>query len=370
MDADDSAAHSGRPPLGRGGTYSCCLAVAALVDRRPGDRAADAGARQRLCPGDQCCRSAADAQSEAHQGSLALARADDDADPRRCGSTNCGNRLANGPSNTMHWSKAIDSLGFARFAPPNWTPSGKKLAPHYEAMVAAAREIIHAGGDADSSDAARSPTAALVEHEAQFLPTMDRIVKLMEDEAAKAVLRLRASALAIAALIVAAAGRTRLVCRAPGDAHDSLASSTSWKRASPQRTAELAAALESLRREVHEREDAELKNQRLAAQLTHAERVTTMGHLTAGLAHELNQPLAAITNYTEACDVLLENVPAVRANLPESASWSIKAKRAALRAGQIVRRMRNFVRPNAATQIAGRHQRPGLAKSSNSVARK
>ena len=75
-----------------------------------------------------------------------------------------------------------------------------------------------------------------------------------------------------------------------------------------------------------------------------------MGHLTAGLAHELNQPLAAIANYAEACDVVLDELPsgpAQAAELTRVHDFIRQAKRAALRAGQIVRRMRNFVRPNA-----------------------
>jgi two-component system, LuxR family, sensor kinase FixL len=224
----------------------------------------------------------------------------------------------------------------------------EKLAPHYEAMVAAARTIINSGGNTDFGDEARLPTAALVEHEARFLRTMDRIVKLMENEAASAVLRLRASALAIAALIVLLlVGLGWYVVRPASRTIRSQFDELEARVA--QRTAELASALESLQREAHEREDAELKNQRLAAQLTHAERVTTMGHLTAGLAHELNQPLAAITNYTGACQVLLENVPAAD-EIARVRDLVDNAKRAALRAGQIVRRMRNFVRPNAATQ--------------------
>jgi C4-dicarboxylate-specific signal transduction histidine kinase len=114
------------------------------------------------------------------------------------------------------------------------------------------------------------------------------------------------------------------------------------------RTRELSAALESLRHEAHERELAESKNLRLSTQLAHTERVTTMGHLTAGLAHELNQPLAAITNYAEACDVLLEEAPR-SSELDRVREYVVHARRAALRAGQIVRRMRNFVRPNAAS---------------------
>ncbi len=94
------------------------------------------------------------------------------------------------------------------------------------------------------------------------------------------------------------------------------------------RTAELAAALESLQCEIREREQAELQTQSLAAQLTHADRVTTLGHLTSGLAHELNQPLGAIANYLEACELTVER-KALGPNV--AADYISKAKQAALR---------------------------------------
>ncbi len=52
-----------------------------------------------------------------------------------------------------------------------------------------------------------------------------------------------------------------------------------------------------------ERQQAELNSRRLAAQLTHAARMTTMGHFTAALAHEINQPLATIANFAETCEL-------------------------------------------------------------------
>ncbi len=67
------------------------------------------------------------------------------------------------------------------------------LLPHYDAMVAAAREIIQSGANNDRSPAARAATGALLEHEGRFLATMDQLVQLMEDEAATAVWRLRRS---------------------------------------------------------------------------------------------------------------------------------------------------------------------------------
>ena len=240
------------------------------------------------------------------------------------------------------------TLGIRPIRTPELDAQWKKLAPHYEAMATAAHEIIQTGGAADSADRISSPTGALLQHEALFLTTMDRIVKLMEDEASKAVSSLRASALVIAVLIVALlVGLGWLVVRPATRTIRSQFDELEARVA--QRTSELASALESLRREVRERGDTELKNQRLAAQLTHAERVTTMGHLTAGLAHELNQPLAAITNYADACEVMLASAPSSR-DLAQVFELVLGAKRAALRAGQIVRRMRNFVRPNAAAQ--------------------
>jgi C4-dicarboxylate-specific signal transduction histidine kinase len=225
-----------------------------------------------------------------------------------------------------------------------WT----KLEPHYQAMVAAASDLIHKDPSVASraDDTLTSAVSTIVAHETNFLPTMDRIVKLMEDEAARAVARLRAFALAIAAVVVVLlVGLGWFVVRPA--THTIRVQVDQLESRVAQRTSELTAALESLQHEVHERESAERNNQRLSAQLTHAGRVTTMGHLTAGLAHELNQPLAAIANYTEACDVLLDKLPH-QDDMSRVREYVVQARQAALRAGQIVRRMRNFVRPNAA----------------------
>lgn len=281
------------------------------------------------------------------KASLALRVADDEASRQL--------RLDELQKSLAQWTAAHDALvngdsalGIRAIRTAALDAEWRKLDPNYNAMVAAAREILSAGGDSSAHSEVSSATAALVEHEALFLPTMDRIVQLMEDEAAKVVFRLRAFALLIAMVVVAllvglgwfvVLPATRTI-RSQVDELESRVD---------QRTTELATALESLRREVHEREEAELRNQRLSAQLTHAERITTMGHLTAGLAHELNQPLAAITNYTDACEVLLGDGPR-SGELNRIHELVANAKRSALRAGQIVRRMRNFVRPNAANE--------------------
>ena len=53
------------------------------------------------------------------------------------------------------------------------------------------------------------------------------------------------------------------------------------------------------------RRRAELEAQRLRQDLMHIGRVSAMGELTASLAHELNQPLTAILNNTQAAQLLL-----------------------------------------------------------------
>jgi len=65
---------------------------------------------------------------------------------------------------------------------------------------------------------------------------------------------------------------------------------------------ELQANLEDL----HRTQDALYKAQ---AALTHMTRLTTMGELTASIAHEVNQPLTAVVNNAGACIDLLDPAP-------------------------------------------------------------
>ncbi|WP_409568438.1 sensor histidine kinase [Methylobacterium sp. J-072] len=89
----------------------------------------------------------------------------------------------------------------------------------------------------------------------------------------------------------------------------------------------------------HRRAEAHL--QRLQADLIHVSRLSAMGEMASALAHELNQPLGAISNYTTACDHFLsepgnEQIDAARSALAAAA-------RQAQRAGAIIRRVRDFV---------------------------
>jgi two-component system C4-dicarboxylate transport sensor histidine kinase DctB len=66
-----------------------------------------------------------------------------------------------------------------------------------------------------------------------------------------------------------------------------------------ERTAELSAANERLRREVAERVAAEAALKKAQAELVQAGKLSALGQMSAGISHELNQPLMAIQQYAE-----------------------------------------------------------------------
>ena len=65
------------------------------------------------------------------------------------------------------------------------------------------------------------------------------------------------------------------------------------------RTAELSRSNAALAGEIAEREGAEAKVRRLRDELAQANRLSILGQITAGVAHEINQPLAAIRTYAD-----------------------------------------------------------------------
>ena len=85
--------------------------------------------------------------------------------------------------------------------------------------------------------------------------------------------------------------------------------------------------------------DAKLSDQR--SQLLHVARVATAGEMAAVMAHEINQPLAAISHTANACERLLESGRLERAELQGHLS---DMARQAKRASEIIRRIGSFVR--------------------------
>jgi C4-dicarboxylate-specific signal transduction histidine kinase len=83
------------------------------------------------------------------------------------------------------------------------------------------------------------------------------------------------------------------------------------------------------------------RERQLLADLAHMGRLTTMGEMASGLAHELNQPLAAIINYVDASVRLLR----AQGQTPAKVIDAMEAAAAeAERAGSIIHRMKNFLR--------------------------
>jgi C4-dicarboxylate-specific signal transduction histidine kinase len=105
------------------------------------------------------------------------------------------------------------------------------------------------------------------------------------------------------------------------------------------RTAELAVMNNKLLAEIAERERADRRLKELQNELFHAARLSVAGQMAGALAHELNQPLTASTNYVNAARRLLATQDfdkgTVTANMTEGA-------RQMVRAGQIIRRLRDF----------------------------
>lgn len=78
-----------------------------------------------------------------------------------------------------------------------------------------------------------------------------------------------------------------------------------------------------------------------AERLLFTSRVMSVGEMTTTLAHELNQPLAAIANYLKGSSRLIEHRTDEDAVMLREAMQ--KATDQAIRAGQIIRRLRDFV---------------------------
>lgn len=93
-------------------------------------------------------------------------------------------------------------------------------------------------------------------------------------------------------------------------------------------------------RNITDMRQAEQQSRQHQTELVHVCRVSTMGEMATGLAHELNQPLAAIMNFSNGCMRRLKN-GAIEESALASALEQITLQ--AERAGEIIRRLRNLV---------------------------
>jgi C4-dicarboxylate-specific signal transduction histidine kinase len=99
--------------------------------------------------------------------------------------------------------------------------------------------------------------------------------------------------------------------------------------------------------DITRRRRAEDEAHRQREELAHAQRITTLGELSASLAHEVNQPLAAIVTNAQAAIRLLERAGVEHADVSEALT-DMAAD--AQRASAIIRRLRALSRKEPTSQ--------------------
>ncbi len=82
-------------------------------------------------------------------------------------------------------------------------------------------------------------------------------------------------------------------------------------------------------------------------QLTHVARVSMVGEMTAAIAHELFQPLMAVSNYVGGCIIRLQRNEPATADVLETLQDAVDQSH---RASEIIRRMRQFLQHNELKQ--------------------
>ena len=106
-----------------------------------------------------------------------------------------------------------------------------------------------------------------------------------------------------------------------------------------KRTQALEIANRDLMREVAEREEAEAQLKRAQADLVQAGKLSALGEMSAGISHELNQPLMAIRSFSENAQAFL-----AREN-PEKAAENLgRISELSRRMGRIIKNLRAFAR--------------------------
>lgn len=98
-------------------------------------------------------------------------------------------------------------------------------------------------------------------------------------------------------------------------------------------------------RDITARKEAERALRERDETLAHVSRLTTMGEMVAGIAHEINQPLYAIGNYATACARVLDSNGVEKAD--KLGEWTKQIAQQASRAGSILRRLADFSRKSS-----------------------
>lgn len=179
-------------------------------------------------------------------------------------------------------------------------------------------------------------------HLSQPLPVIGLTGEALLDTApARRIALLQASAaaalcLAFGALLFLATIRRRTLARANARLEERVA----------RRTVALQAVNASLQREVAERAAAEARLRRAQADLVQAGKLSALGQMSAGISHELNQPLMAIRSFAENAETFL-----ARGNAEAAGRNLERISELARRMGRIIRNLRAFARQESAAVV-------------------
>jgi two-component system, LuxR family, sensor histidine kinase DctS len=101
--------------------------------------------------------------------------------------------------------------------------------------------------------------------------------------------------------------------------------------------------------DITDRKQADETNRQQQEKLLLTSRLLTVGEMASTLAHEINQPLAAIASYNQGC---VRRLRSGQWNAEEIAATLEKASAQAERAGQVIQRVREFLRNREPTRTA------------------
>lgn len=99
-------------------------------------------------------------------------------------------------------------------------------------------------------------------------------------------------------------------------------------------------------RDISEQEQDRIEARESRERLSHASRLSSMGELAAGIAHEMNQPLSAISSYAQASKRLLQSD--TQDNKLKVVAALDKICDQAIRASEVIHRLRTFVKKRVA----------------------
>ncbi|WP_371858099.1 sensor histidine kinase [Pseudomonas jinjuensis] len=100
----------------------------------------------------------------------------------------------------------------------------------------------------------------------------------------------------------------------------------------------------SVSRDMTERELREAQQRRHQDELAHTARLVTLGELASGIAHEINQPLAAVVNYASASQRYLQALDSNPDAASRVAQGLQRITEHANHASEVIRRLRAFLR--------------------------